>query len=316
MKQTEATTMTHYLLGKLPETERDVYEQQWFVDKAQFAQFCEAENALIDAYVRGNLAAEDRALFEQKFLTMPARRERVQAARVLMYEIDRQPVTPETISFRQRLLAFFRFPQLIPGLALASCLLLAAFGVWWFASTNQRLRGQLEQANANASEQQRRLQELETSLTNERAANARLQEGLTARQTASPTASPIISPTASPAVPSTLLFTLPAGVLRGEGSEARRSLKIVKGIERVQLHVPLPEHEFAKFAVSLRTADGKEIMHWSSIKSPSTKRGASSLWLFVPAKLLNAGDFVLILNGINAQRQSEEFRRLSFTVTQ
>lgn len=300
--------MTHYLLGKLPETERDVYEQQWFVDKAQYAQLCEAENALIDAYVRGNLDAEDRALFEQTFLMIPARRERVQAARLLMQEIDRQPVTSETISFWQRLPDYFRIPQLIPRLALAGCFLLVAFGLWWFASTNRALRGQLEQANANASEHQRRLQELETSLRNERAANVRLQEELRPRQTA--------SPITSSTVPSTLLFTLPAGILRSEGSEARRSFKVAKGIERVQLYVPLPEHDFAKFAASLRTAEGKEITRWSSIKPQSTKRGASSLWLFVPAKLLNAGDFVLILNGINAQRQSEEFRRLSFTVTQ
>ena len=90
MKQTDTTMMTRYLLGQLPEAQRDLYEQEWFTDQAQYAQLCEAENALIDAYVRGDLRGPEGTLFEQHFLTIPARRERVQTARALVQELERR----------------------------------------------------------------------------------------------------------------------------------------------------------------------------------------------------------------------------------
>lgn len=288
--------MTDYLLGRLSVAEREPCEEEWFTDQAKYYELCEAENALIDGYVRGDLSSEDRALFEQHFLTIPARRERVKIAEVLVHEIDKRAAQSE--SWSQRLILSLRAPKLIPAIAMA--VLLLAGGLWFY-SQNRQLREQVATSATTVAEQQRRVQELEQSLANERATNARLTEELARPQ----------STGAPPDLPTTLLFTLTAGVLRGDSSETLRTLKLSKDIERVQLQVALPTNAFTHYDAILRTAEGREIMRWKSVKAANAGAGAR-LTLGLPARNLNAGDYVLVISGINANHEAEEFRRLSF----
>ena len=297
--------MTRYLLGQLPAAERDMCEQAWFVGKERYDQLCEAENALIDAYVRGALRSADRALFEQHFLTIPARRERVQTARVLMQTID-QPVI-RADPWWQRWRAFFLAPKLIPALALAPLALLLG-GLWLFEQRHQ-LRQQLANSATAAAEQQRRVQELEQSLAAERAANARLSEELARSNNPSTP-----SPTASVPAPRTLLFTLLAGVLRSDSEGGLKTLANPPGVERVRLQVGLPTNDYTRFAATLRTADGNELARWGTVKAAKSKTG-TSLTLEVAAPSLKPGDYVLVVSGINARREVEEFRRLPFKVS-
>lgn len=296
MKQSDATTMTRYLLGQLPAAERDACEQEWFTDKAQYVLLCEAENALIDDYVRGHLHGAERMLFEQHFLTIPARRERVLTAQAFVQMID-APATP-TESRWQRWRAGWHAPQLIPALALVVLLLMG--GLWLY----QRQRGwqqQLAQTAATAAEQQRRAQALEPALAAERAANARLTEDLARRNEAA-------VPPAPAAAPKTLLFALTAGVLRSDSGDALPALKLAKDVARVQLQVKLPAHQYKRLAATLRTADGRAVQQWT-VKTTDTR-----LLLMLPAKQLKAGDYVLVVDGLNAQREAEEFRRVPFQV--
>ncbi len=299
MKQTDATTMTRYLLGQLPEAERDACELAWFTDKAQYVQLCEAENALIDDYVRGGLRGAERALFEQHFLTIPARRERVMTARALVQVIDQPVVSAE--SWRRRWWAGWRMPQLIPALAMA--VLLLAGGLWMYGR-QRGLQLQLAETAATATEQQRHAEELEQSLATERAANARLTEELTRRNNA-----PAPQPTTTATAPKTLLFTLSAGVLRSDG-DALPTLKLARGIVRVQLHVKLPMHEYKQFAATLRTAEGRDVQRWT------VKAAHTQLTLSLAAQQLKAGDYVLMIQGIKAIGEREEFRRVPFNVSQ
>jgi hypothetical protein len=289
--------MTRYLLGQLPEAERDACEQEWFTDQAQYVQLCEAEQALIDDYVRGALRADERALFEQHFLTLPARRERVLTAQALVQTIDRP--AEQTQSWWRRWRVSWRLPQLIPALALAVLLLVG--GLWMYRQ-QRHLQEQRAQTAATAAEQQRRAQELEQSLTAERAANARLSEELARRNNAA-----VPPPTAASSAPKTLLLALTAGVLRSDGA-ALPTLKLAQDIERVNLRVQLPAHDYARFTATLRTAEGRALQRWA------VKATGPRLTLTLAAKQLAAGDYVLVVNGVNAQRETEEFRRLPFRV--
>lgn len=286
--------MTRYLLGQLPDAERDAYEQEWFVDKAQYVQLCEAETALIDAYVRGGLPAEERMLFERHFLAIPARRDRVRMARALLQTID-QPVA-STAAWWPQWRTGWRVPQLIPALAMGVLLLL---GGWWMYARQRALQEQLASSMATASAQQQRAQELEQSLAAERAANVRLTAELARRDNA---AAP------QPAAPKTLLFVLTAGVLRSDG-EALPTLKLKHDIAHVQIQVNLPAHDYERFTALLRTAEGRAVQRWT-IKAVGTRFSLS-----LAAQQLKAGDYVLIVSGFKAQRESEEFLRVPFRVS-
>ena len=292
--------MTRYLLGQLPDAQRDVCEQEWFTDKTHYARLCEAENTLIDDYVRGALQGEERVLFEQHFMTIPARRERVLTAQALVQTID-QSVAPRE-SWWQRWLASWRAPQLIPAMALAVLLLI---GGLWLSSQRRALQEQLARSAATASEQQRRAQELEQSLVAERAANARLTHDLARRNTITAP-----QPRASATAPKTLLFTLTTGVLRSADGDALPTLKLVPGIVRVQLNVKLPAHEYKQFAATLRTAEGRDVQRWT------VKAAHTQLTLSLAAQQLKAGDYVLMIQGIKAIGEREEFRRVPFNVSQ
>lgn len=304
MKPTDAITMTQYLLGQLPEAERDVCEQEWFVDKAKYAQLCEAENTLIDEYVRGSLRAEDRVLFEQHFLTIPARLKRLKIAEALVKELDHLVVETASVSWWERLLAGWRAPRLIPAIAIL-LLVTAGLALLW---QRWQLREQVTKSEAVSAEQQRRLQELEQLLAAERAANSRLTAAL-ARNNAQ-TAPPSTQPTVP--LPTALVFALTAGVLRSENGTALPTLHLLPSTERVKLQVKLPPHNYRRLTATLRTAEGKDVRHWGVI-NPVRARSGALLTLDLSTKNLKAGDYVLVVSGSNASGE-EEFSRLPFKI--
>lgn len=271
--------MTRYLLGQLPEAERDAREQEWFTDKVQYVQLCEAETALIDAYVRGDLRGEERTLFEQHFLPIPARRERVNTARALLHLIDQPAVQAE--AWWQRWRTAVRVPKLIPALAMTAVVLLLAGGLWLL---------------------------LKSGPNREEAAQPVTPTVEPARPTPQPTQLAQAPVTPAPAAPKTTVFALTAGVLRSEGHDALPTLKLAHGIERVQLQVKLPAHEYKQFTATLRTAEGGDVQRWT-VKAAGTR-----LSLSLAAQQLKAGDYVLVVRGINAPRAAEEFRQLPFQV--
>lgn len=114
---------TAYLLGELPESERERLEEKFVVDESVFEELVAAEEDLIDDYVRGKLSDRQRRLFEREFLSTGERMRKLAAARVFIAQIDKQPRTPS----RRWLL-----PRTwVPAAAAAS--LLCIVGAWWLA---------------------------------------------------------------------------------------------------------------------------------------------------------------------------------------
>ena len=75
--------MTRYLLGDLAEEEMAVLEERFLSNDAEFEEVEIAEGELIDRYVRNDLAASDHQKFQQKLRTSPRLVERVEFARML-----------------------------------------------------------------------------------------------------------------------------------------------------------------------------------------------------------------------------------------
>ena len=82
-KNLNSEKLKSYFLGKLPEAENDSFEEEIALD-AQLTETAQTvESELIDDYLRGNLSASDRALFERVYLNGEARREKLLFARSL-----------------------------------------------------------------------------------------------------------------------------------------------------------------------------------------------------------------------------------------
>lgn len=69
--------LIRYLLGDhVPEEEVARIEERYFTDDRCFDRLMELEDELIDTYVRGGLAARERKLFQERFLSSARRRKK------------------------------------------------------------------------------------------------------------------------------------------------------------------------------------------------------------------------------------------------
>jgi len=76
-------SVTQYLLGALPEEEAERLDELSFTDDRFAEALSAAENELVDAYVRGELAGADLAHFKSYYLASPLRQQKVQFAEAL-----------------------------------------------------------------------------------------------------------------------------------------------------------------------------------------------------------------------------------------
>jgi len=94
--KTKDKTLMQYLLGELPETERDRLEDVVFADHNLFEQLEAVEDELIKSYIRGELKTAERQRFEKAYLSSPTRRQKVDQAASLLANL---PAEPSLFSF-------------------------------------------------------------------------------------------------------------------------------------------------------------------------------------------------------------------------
>ncbi len=142
-KDTVDNTTLRYLLGQLPDAERDTFEDRYFSDDQLHEQVLAIEEELIDAYVNGELEGQDKTAFERRFLSSPEYRHKLAFAQALARQADRE--TPEstraaasgdTSRSRRDWTAFFA-PLRFGGLAWvgAAIVILLAIGYIWNSKT-------------------------------------------------------------------------------------------------------------------------------------------------------------------------------------
>jgi hypothetical protein len=112
-----------YLLGVLPEKQREEIEQRFFSDDDFHLEVEIVEEELFDDYLQTKLPGPERRLFETNFLASPVRRQRLQFTRAFYHKTSPKteiPVTPvlplPARSFTARLYPY----------SLAACLLVVA----------------------------------------------------------------------------------------------------------------------------------------------------------------------------------------------
>src|SRR5688572_16913144 len=91
--------LIRYLLGVVADTERRALEEQFFAPDADLNMLLQAEDELIDDYVRGTLSTSDRRLFESNFLCTTRRRQRLELVQswvqVLAQTVSERSVSSE-----------------------------------------------------------------------------------------------------------------------------------------------------------------------------------------------------------------------------
>ena len=216
MKPTrEENQMSHYLLGLLPEPETAALEQAFFADDEAFERMWEVENDLVDRYVRGRLAPGERDPFERHYLASPVHRQRVAAARNLLFAADALPpaqsVAAESIpvswagQFASR-----RVSRVMGRLALAAAILLLAAGCAWLLSERARQRGDIARLQAERAAQESRERELAEQIATGQSERDRLSVELEQLRKQRTEPRPVQSQTPPPA---STIFAFPLSTL-------------------------------------------------------------------------------------------------------
>jgi hypothetical protein len=167
--------ITRYLLGRLPDEERDELTSQYFEDDDLFAEIMAVKDELVTEYRRGTLSPEDKAALEDFLRKYPPAVHELSLAKALddyalQYVNDEQEAGIASSPYQKpwgntpSLVASSRLHRAAVYAPTAVALILFA-SVVWLGITNQRMREDLartreELSSARLSQQQRQAPQL------------------------------------------------------------------------------------------------------------------------------------------------------------
>ncbi len=303
-----------YLLGELPEADRDALEMDIFTDKEAFYRLSEIEDRLIDDYARNRLSGEEKLKFEQVYLANPARRQRVEFALTMTRELDRQTEVSHLVanieyravsrSWWYEFLESLREPKLAWAVATASLALLVAGGAWLVAE-RARLQSQLDQARLENETAAQRQRELESQLA--------AVVDLRGSQLASASPTPTSREKPPNAASSVFAFTLNVFSLRSETEASANRITLPAGTTSLRLQLPLTKNDFPHYQISLRDGGNREIFRARKLKA-SVSTNEVVIFISIPARQLPKGDYLLTLEGISGSGEIEPIGKKQFSI--
>jgi anti-sigma factor RsiW len=277
--------LTRYLLGRLSEREAIEVEDRAFSDAAYLGSLQAAEADLIDAWVNGELSEPDSRVFEQRFLTSPERRRKVEFAR------DLARIAAESKIVERFAPRVFGWSSAVAWAAVLVCMI----GAGWLISQNASLRSRVAAVESQQSAIESREQELRRRLTDEQRRaddlSAQLQRQPLGRET-----SPIAS-----------LMLIP-GVTRGEQRTQQFVLQPSAQLVRISIELE-PRHDSSRFRAELSTHSGVEVL-----TSGNLLRSGDTVSFDVPASALATGDYELALKGVAADESITDLGYFYFRV--
>jgi anti-sigma-K factor RskA len=311
-----------YLLGDLPEQEQVAIEEAAFQDEQQRQAIQDAENDLIDEYVRGELSEHDRRLFETRFLVSAERRRKIQFAKALaklapeFATKETAPALRRAIDWREGLKAFIYGLSPVPRFALAAATLLVLLGGAWLVFETLRLRSQLLTAQASREKQEQslqqqiasertRIEQLTTVLRNEQQQREQTEQLL--KQVEEAQEAKVESQ------PTIVTLALLSGIPRGGGA-AQPKLQLQPGTRLVRLQLEVdPADEYKSFRVELSDRAGVQVWSRAGLSARS-QRGGKSLMVTLPANILKQQQYEVLLKGISNEGATEDLAYYYFDV--
>jgi hypothetical protein len=311
----EERRMTRYLLGTATEDECVEIEARFLRDAEYLKQLRAIECEIIDDYVGGEMPSAERLSFERRALASPQGREQAERARKLHARLDQiaeeAQEPPPTAEPRESLWGKLRAGLFTPaaifqyGTAAAAALLLLG-GLWLLREVDisrsrvAELTTGLDQTRRNEKDLRQRLaarqaerQQLTSRLENEKnLLAAELSRNARARRE-------MMRPREADFVE----LALTSGIERNSGEPRRLSIPMSLPFVKLQLELD-PSVNHRSYRVELNTSGGAQLWFQAGLTERQTDWGRF-VTLMIPTRVLQAGEYELILHGSTTERKSE-----------
>lgn len=281
-----------YLLGSLPEAEKERLDELSVTDRAFADSVAAAEHDLVDAFVRGELTGQTLERFQSHYLATPLRREKERFARTLHGFADRSAVTGRA--------PYAALGRPLSRWILAAAVLTLAVAGGWLVYENARLRQQIGQPQAQRNEDELRQQlddqrlaaaETERELTRTREERQRLEKELKEITIVSHVLTPQLR-----AVAAAPLVRIPAGA------------------SHVAMQLELESNDYGVYRVALLELGANKGL-WSSDTFAARKTGqGTALDVSFRADMFEPGRYVLRVTGLPPRGAAEIVADYPFTV--
>lgn len=299
-----------FFLGEMSEDERGAFETAFVADEGLFEQARAVEDELVEAYVRGTLAPREREKFERCFLTNERRRGRVEFTRAMLGRIAEQsdeaaaaiktagPAAAHP-SVWGSVVGLFKTPRVAYGTAFA--LLALIVGGWFLLRTPNRP----EVARQATPTPTARPVQPNGNESSPAGANVNSHVEAPHNTNASPTPKPETpdnnqTPKAPkrPADTAAPVLALFAGAVRGEGRTPE--LNLPPGAPGARLRLHLDSQDYQTYRAEVVDPEGKRVFRSGNLKAKN-----AVINLYVPARSLTRGDYLIKLSGLNPQQETE-----------
>jgi len=292
--------LVRYLLGDLPQEEAERMDEQSVTDEEFAWRVTAVENDLVDAYVRGELAGPQLALFESHYLASPNRRQKVSFARaILKSEGKLRPagakagaVSPAalaaSVSAKRSIWSMFTRPalRLQWGFAGAALAMTLVAGTLLFEVNH--LRNQVTGMESERAALDKRQQETEKQLGEQRAVNSQTQSELE-RLRKTQGASDIVESIAVLLMPQT----------RGAGQPV--AISVPGGAAGIPARLELESDDYGEYQVTLKDPATDHGL-WHSARLKVAAKGKNRLLsISLPASLLKQQTYILEVSGISSK---------------
>jgi len=316
-----------YILGELPERERERLEVGLLTDDRYYETLTaledEVEDDLIDQYLDGELTEQEREKFEQAFRNTPERAHKLKVLEDLKEHAVRRKIPIRKISkadpsYGDWLPAIAIFQNPLFGLSSAAALTLALLCCVWFWMRANNLEAQLRQARADQSdtslgEKVKELEKRNEQLTSELELSKQEIASLKGQDTQKP---PPQDTNPRPDDHSFYASVILSSSLRSDsGNENILTLRPQNTEARLTINVDrVDPKDYKRFRAIVKKQGGSEV--WRSDNAELQPRGQNARTLLkVPAKRLTTeGLYVAELEGLTSGDQFDPLGTYVFRV--
>jgi uncharacterized coiled-coil protein SlyX len=300
------TYLRQYLLGQLSVEELSRFEEQLMSDDDLFLRAGEAaetvEDELAGEYASGVLEADERNAFEQRLARSRKLKQKVRFERELAGYAKKQ----RRESLWTRLSGLWAQVPLKPAYVGAMAAIILAVGGGWSMYRVSQLERRLHESLMSQARQAKVQAGLELQIAQQRSQIARLGREL----------EQVISGRLDSAgirqMASVVAFVLKPGLVRSGGATA--VVRLHGEEQTVELRLDIGLDEFRSYRATLADASGLKLIDQFQI--PAGKDGGGvHVALPVPAKVLRAGDYSVVLHGEVDGEQAERIDSYHFRIS-
>ncbi len=322
-------TITAYLLGSMPKSDAEFFDELSFTDNDFADELQAAEKDLVDSYVNDELRGTTLEQFKSFYLASPVRREKVEFARSFQTFAEEKLQNKAEIAKgetknKRKFTGFFSAmnifttprPSLQWGFAVLALLFMGL--ATWLIFENSRLQNESSIIEARRIELQQREKQLQEEINGQRTADlekekelstirgeiARLEKELEQKRTTEqeqnrkritePEITDVKKQTPEPRRLIVASFVLTPQL---RGNNQLQTLTIPAKTDSVAMQLELESDDYSFYRVALKQqADGRTLWQSGKIKSNSKNK---TLNISFPANLLKAQIYSMQVSGIS-----------------